>query len=219
MSSFLVYLLPLDGKPGVVEYSEMTEETRDAINEESHPLHNAANICVHYLSVEFLSKVVENEDMMPIHLAKKKIPHVTEAGNFVDPDVPNGVKLEKFIFDVFQFADVEKFVIYECDREQEFEPLKNASGREGTPQSCLSRLCRLHTKWILEAGAELVGPDGDSLTMEDLHKSDQEDEVFDKKVIVEISPKVSYAGEGLKKIVQGKMLTHPLYLAENKQYF
>ena len=208
-----------DGKPGVVEYSEMTVDVKDAIGDRGLALFKAANICVHYLSVEFLCKLVENEDMMPVHLAKKKIPHVTEAGNFVDPDVPNGVKLEKFIFDVFEFADVDKFVVYECDREQEFEPLKNVSGAEGTPQSCLSRLCRLHTKWILDAGAELVGPDGDSLTKEDLDKSDKGDEVFDKKVVVEISPKVSYAGEGLEKIVQGKLLTQPLYLAENKQYF
>ena len=197
----------------------MTVDVKDAMGDKALALFKAANICVHYLSLEFLCKVVESEEMMPIHLAKKKIPHVTEAGNFVDPDVPNGVKLEKFIFDVFQFADMDKFVVYECDREQEFEPLKNASGPEGTPRSCLSRLCRLHTKWILDAGAELVGPDGDSLTREDLDQSDKGDEVFDKKVVVEISPKVSYAGEGLEKIVQGLVLTQPLYLAENKQYF
>ena len=50
------------------------------------------------------------------------------------------------------------------------------------------------------------GPDGEGV--EDV-----------KKVEVEISPKVSYAGEGLEKIVSGKMLSWPLYLSENKNYF
>jgi len=208
----------IDGKPGVVEYTEMCEEMRDAVNDDAEPIYKAANICAHYFSLEFLTSVVEKEELMPVHVVRKKIPHVTEAGNFVEPDLPSGVKLEKFIFDVFQFADPDKFVMFECDRDEEFAPLKNASGPEATPESCLTKICRLHTKWILAAGAELVGPDGDSLTKEDLDNNDEED-VFKKNMIVEVSPKVSYAGEDLEKIVHGKMLSWPLYLTENKQYF
>ena len=196
----------------------MCEEMRDAVNDDAEPIYKAANICAHYFSLEFLTSVVEKEELMPVHVVRKKIPHVTEAGNFVEPDLPSGVKLEKFIFDVFQFADPDKFVMFECDRDEEFAPLKNASGPEATPESCLTKICRLHTKWILAAGAELVGPDGDSLTKEDLDNNDEED-VFKKNMIVEVSPKVSYAGEDLEKIVHGKMLSWPLYLTENKQYF
>merc|ERR1719270_270241 len=101
-----------------------------------------------------------------------KIPHVTEDGAYVRPELRNGFKLEKFIFDVFQFVDRDKFVVFECDREEEFEPLKNASGTGATPEICLSRLNKLHAKWLLNAGAELVGPNGDSIIKEELENKD-----------------------------------------------
>ena len=137
-----------------MDYSEIPDEVRNAKSSDGNLIFCAANICVHYFSLDFLEEAIEKEDLLPVHLAKKKIPHVTEAGTLVNPEIPNGVKLEKFVFDAFQFVEADKFAVFECERDEEFAPLKSAMGNKGTPDHCLSKLSNLHAKWILDAGAK-----------------------------------------------------------------
>jgi UDP-N-acetylglucosamine/UDP-N-acetylgalactosamine diphosphorylase len=46
----------------------------------------------------------EREDELKHHVAKKKIPFCNEKGETVKPSEPNGIKMEKFVFDVFLFT-------------------------------------------------------------------------------------------------------------------
>ena len=163
--------------------------------------------------------VDEHERKLVHQVAKKKIPHVSgETGEMVKPDRPNGIKMEKFVFDVFRFAD--NFVVWECVREEEFAPLKNAAGAaDSTPAHCRDAVFALHQKYVLAAGGALIDADGKKLAQmvspsapKESNNNNNNEKESSTSVVCEISPLVSYAGEGLASLVKGKPLTVPVSL-------
>jgi UDP-N-acetylglucosamine/UDP-N-acetylgalactosamine diphosphorylase len=120
-----------NGRPDVVEYSEIdaaTAEARDPKNPELLK-YRTANIVNHYYSYGFLESIPRWAARLPHHVAKKKIPYADEkSGETVKPEKPNGIKLEQFVFDCFPFLEMDKFACLEVRREDEFSPLKNARG-------------------------------------------------------------------------------------------
>uniref|UniRef100_A0A1A9VF40 Translocon Sec61/SecY plug domain-containing protein n=1 Tax=Glossina austeni TaxID=7395 RepID=A0A1A9VF40_GLOAU len=172
----------VDGKYQVVEYSEISTKTAELRNADGRLTFSAGNICNHFFTAEFLQKVGNiYERELKLHVAKKKIPFVDNSGKRITPDKPNGIKIEKFVFDVFQFA--ENFVAMEVPRDEEFSALKNSdSAGKDCPSTARADLYRLHKKYIEAAGGVVHG--------------DQ----------CEISPYVSYAGENLSTLVKVKFL-------------
>ncbi len=71
------------------------------------------------------------------------------SGTVVEPDEPNAVKFERFIFDAMPLAD--NVVVLETLRGEEFSPVKNAGG-DGSPATCLRDQIRRSARWLESAG-------------------------------------------------------------------
>ncbi|EGD82677.1 UDP-n-acteylglucosamine pyrophosphorylase [Salpingoeca rosetta] len=171
----------------VVEYSEISAATAEARDADGNLLYSAGNICNHYFSKAFLDVCGARHEELVHHIAHKKIPHLDDHGTLVKPDANNGVKMEKFVFDVFQFAD--RLGVLEVSREHSFSPLKNASGAaSGTKETCQRDLYALHRLFLNAAGVRFQNKDGSELPLAKM----------DSRHVCEISPLVSYAGEGLE---------------------
>jgi len=127
-------------------------------------------------------------------LQKKKISTVDDYGKTITPIQNNGWKLEMFIFDVFAYS--ENLLVFQVERKEEFSPLKNHSGVD-CPETCRKHLSQFHRQLIENAGGTFVEKD----------KSNGEQ-------FCEISPLISYAGEGLYELVNGKSFTLPFHLTK-----
>lgn len=167
----------------VVEYSEMSASMASSRAENGELKFKSANIANHFYTLDFLKSIESFESQMAYHVAHKKIPHVDlSKKELVKPTKPNGIKLELFIFDVFPFAS--SLSLLEVARQEEFSPLKNAPGT-GTddPETSRKDLLAQQKRWLIEAGAKFAS----------------------EEIEVEISPLVSYSGEGLE-VVSGKVI-------------
>lgn len=161
-----------DGAYGVVEYSEISKadaERRDAQGQLSL---RAANIANHFYTLGFLNEVLKFETKMAYHIANKNIDSVDETGKAAAVKVA-GMKMELFVFDVFPFTQKDRFKVFEVAREDEFSPLKNKSGPD-SPETSKRDLLKQHKQWLKAVGVEVA-----------------------EGAEVEVSPLVSYAGEGL----------------------
>ncbi len=132
---------------GVAEYSELDAATAAARTADGSLLHGQANIANHCFTLAFLKTLSSGDrakESLPIHLAYKKIPHLVPGTATVETAM--GYKMEKFIFDVFALA--RKPLLYQCERNEEFAPLKNAPGSScDGPEQCKAKLLALHAKW------------------------------------------------------------------------
>lgn len=181
----------------------------------------AGNVCIHYYSFDFLkNNCAPNNLPRKYHIAKKVfvskvefffvflfVPNVVINDFFsakkkyifshcvipcVDDPNPrerNGIKLESFIFDLFPIAS--NLVVLEVNRENEFSPVKNATGND-SPETARLMTSSLHRKWLIAAGATVVGED-----------------------LCEVSAKLSFSGEGLSKLVQGRCYKTPVFLSSD----
>jgi UDP-N-acetylglucosamine/UDP-N-acetylgalactosamine diphosphorylase len=82
----------------------------------------------------------------------------------VEPEEPNAIKFETFLFDALPSA--RRTVTVEAARAAEFSPIKNAEGAD-SPQTARRDLNRLYAGWLEAAGVAVpTGSDGEPVDLE-----------------------------------------------------
>ncbi|MBD3224617.1 MAG: UDPGP type 1 family protein [Caldithrix sp.] len=146
----------INGKIGVVEYSDLSEEDMYARKKDGSLKYWAGSIATHMFNVNFIEK--ENKDgfKLPYHIAEKKIDHLDENGHHVQPEGKNGIKFETFVFDALPDADT--VFNLEVSREKEFSALKNSEG-DNSPQTVKNDLLKMYARMLKRVGRKIETDD------------------------------------------------------------
>jgi UDP-N-acetylglucosamine/UDP-N-acetylgalactosamine diphosphorylase len=185
-------VVSVDGKPQVIEYSDLPAELAERREPEGRLELWAGSIAVHVLERSFIERLV-GDHQLPFHRAIKKVPFVDDSGTLRKPDTPNAIKFEQFIFDALPLAD--RYTVVETDRAGEFEPLKNAVGPD-SPATVHQRMSDEFATWLEQAGATVPRRADGSVPFG-----------------IEISPLFALDAAELKtKIEPGMVIERPIYL-------
>lgn len=113
-----------DNKPHIIEYYELSDDMMYKKNENGD-LAYGLGVILNYLFP--ISRLKETLDMkMPLHTVRKAIPYIDEAGRFIEPTEPNGLKYETLALDLIH--EMDDCLVFPVKREKEFAPVKNSSG-------------------------------------------------------------------------------------------
>lgn len=142
------------GKLRVVEYTELPEHLAQQRDEQSELLFGYSNPGLFIWSRDFIKAQALRQDL-PFHKAYKKISHIDEHGNQVNPNHPCGYKFEAFAMDTL--PDAPRSLVLACHREVEFAPVKNALG-DDSPESARWLMTQLYATWLRQAGGRIQNP-------------------------------------------------------------
>lgn len=117
----------------IVEYTELSAEQVRELGEDGQPVFRWGNTAMHVWSVPFLSRLADRDVHLPLHRSRKPLRVWTPDGNAKK----TGWKSERFIFDLLAHANVS--VGLEVAREDEFAPVKNATGND-SPDTAVQAL-------------------------------------------------------------------------------
>lgn len=145
----------IDGQVRIIEYSDLPDEVAQRRASDGSLRLWAGNTAIHLFDVAFLAEMAAADHALPFHIAKKKVPYVTADGRRVEPDQPNAVKFERFIFDLLPNAT--RALVIEALAAEVFAPVKNATGEpRDTPETVQAQMIALHTAWLALAGVEVA---------------------------------------------------------------
>ncbi len=130
-----------NGKPSVIEYSEISTEMAEEVDENGELKYGESNTLNNLFSIEAIDKVSQVD--LPYHIAFKKASYMDVDGKMVNPSEPNAYKFEAFLFDAFELLD--NIAVLRVKREEEFAPVKNAEG-DDSPETARKLYIDFHSK-------------------------------------------------------------------------
>jgi UDP-N-acetylglucosamine/UDP-N-acetylgalactosamine diphosphorylase len=181
----------IDGQMNMIEYSDMPDDVAERRDANGQLVFWAGSVAIHMFRVAFLERILALKDALPFHVARKKVPHIDEAGKTINPKEPNALKFERFIFDLLPHA--KNPLVVEYAEEEVFAPVKNAPGASRDTPEYVQRFMSLqHRNWLEAAGTRVA--DG---------------------VAVEISPLWGMDAEGVAaRKDRPQSIDRPTYLAD-----
>ena len=146
-------VVDIDGQIRIIEYSDLPEDVAHHVNDQGELKLWAGNIAIHVFNLDFLERVKDSVQALPFHTAHKKVPFVDEKGERVEVETPNGMKFERFIFDLLPAA--KNALAVESEKRLSFAPVKNASGAAAdTPELARQAMCDYALQMLEEAGSD-----------------------------------------------------------------
>lgn len=145
-------LVQMENRCRIIEYTELPSDIAEQREPDGKLRIWAGSPAIHIFNLNYLQRLGRGEINLPYHVARKAVPFVNEAGQMIKPSQPNALKFERFVFDALPFA--ERVVAMETSREDEFEPVKNATG-ENSPESARRAMSQQYASWLKAAGIEI----------------------------------------------------------------
>ncbi|MBI4579082.1 MAG: UDPGP type 1 family protein, partial [Planctomycetes bacterium] len=134
--------------------SDLPEELARQKDDLGRRKFDAGSIAIHVLSRPFVERITADETNfgLPWHRALKKVAYMDETGRRIEPDHPNAVKLEAFIFDAIPMA--KNPLVLQTLRAEEFSPVKNATGVDSA-DTARRDMNRRVASWLGSAGFDV----------------------------------------------------------------
>lgn len=143
-----------DGKLAIVEYADMPADLMQSTDISSHLRFGLANIAAHVVTMSFIQDFCKNQGWndLPLHRALRRVPFLNESGKLIRPTEANGVKLERFLFDILPLAS--RTLLLEGRREELFSPIKSLVGLDSLETARRDQI-RLWAQWLSEGKADM----------------------------------------------------------------
>jgi UDP-N-acetylglucosamine/UDP-N-acetylgalactosamine diphosphorylase len=148
----------VNGRCAIIEYSDMPAEMSKERTPAGELAFRAGSPAIHLFSVPFLERVTSGDTRLAYHIAKKKVACLDENGQPVTPTKENALKFELFVFDALPLAD--RWLAMAVEREDEFAPLKNATGAD-SPETVRKLLVGRAARWLEAAGVAVPRENGE----------------------------------------------------------